>query len=224
MGEWEQRVRRRSSFSGATVAAERRAALLNDRSAESIQASTMAHDIRVAHAQAALAANADRDLRGVAAVGGPVYCFDMRPVSEYQPPPRYQVGAGITPPVAAQHMRRSAGELAYQEAAEHRDRLLAPVSPMASSPSIRGLGGASSTRRPKVRDQRPKSVQVQAGEQGGEAQGGEQGGADRRARGSTNRWRNHVAPRPPSASGSAHRAVPPYLGAPAPAVYSIYTL
>ena len=86
-------------------------------------------------------------------------------------------------------------------------------------------GFRRSTRRPKVRDQRPKTVQVQAGEQGGEAQGGEQGGADRRAaRGSTNRWRNHVAPRTPSAPASAHQAVPPYLGAPAPAVYSIYTL
>ena len=221
VGAWEYRVRRRSSFSGATVAAERRAAALSGGSVESIQSSTMAHDIRVAHAQAALA-NANG---GVAAVGGPAYCFDTRPVGEYQLPSRYQVGAGITPPVAVQHMRRSAGEMAYQEAAEHRDRLLASGSPVASSPSVRGVGSASSsTRRPKVRDQRPKAVQVQAGEQGGEAQGGEQGGADRRPRGPTNRWRNHGAPRTPSASAAAHRAVPPYLGAPAPAVYSIYTL
>ena len=152
-----------------------------------------------------------------------VYCFDTRPASEYQLPPRCQIGAGIAPPAAVQHMRRGAGEFAYQEAAEHRERHLAPGSPMASTPSVRGFGGAA--RRPKVRDQRPKAVQVQAAEVGGEAQGGEQGGADRRARAATNRWRHHVAPRTPSASTSAHhRAVPPYLGAPAPAVYSIYTL
>ena len=70
-------------------------------------------------AQAALA-QSDRVTGGVAAVGGPAYCFDTRPVGEYQLPPRYQIGAGITPPVAVQHMRRSAGEMAYQEAAEHR--------------------------------------------------------------------------------------------------------
>ena len=152
-----------------------------------------------------------------------VYCFDTRPASEYQLPPRCQIGAGIAPPAAVPHMRRGAGEFAYQEATEHRERHLAPGSPMASTPSVRGFGGAA--RRPKVRDQRPKAVQVQAAEVGGEAQGGEQGGADRRARAATNRWRHHVAPRTPSASTSAHhRAVPPYLGAPAPAVYSIYTL
>ena len=70
-------------------------------------------------AQAALASS-DRVTGGVAAVGGPAYCFDTRPVGEYQLPPRYKIGAGITPPVAVQHMRRSAGEMAYQEAAEHR--------------------------------------------------------------------------------------------------------
>ena len=156
-----------------------------------------------------------------------VYCFDTRPASEYQLPLRCQIGAGIAPPAAVPHMRRGAGELAYPEAAEHREqreqRHLAPGSPMASTPSVRGFGGAA--RRPKVRDQRPKAVQVHAAEVGGEAQGGEQGGADRRARAGANRWRHHVAPRTPSASTSAHhRAVPPYLGAPAPAVYSIYTL
>ena len=159
-----------------------------------------------------------------------VYCFDTRPASEYQLPPRCQIGAGIAPPAGVPHMRRGAGELAYPEAAEHREqreqRHLAPGSPMASTPSVRGFGGAA--RRPKVRDQRPKAVQVHAAEVGGEAQGGEQGGADRRARAGVagaNRWRHHAAPRTPSASTSAHhRAVPPYLGAPAPAVYSIYTL
>ena len=149
----------------------------------------------------------------MAALGGPAYCFDARPVGEYQGGSsgqggyqigsgiqRYQVGPGVYTQPSVGMVRRGSGDAVHQEAP--------PSSPksLAASASGRGVGGAMMRPvRPKVKDQRPKTVQVQAGEQGGEAR-------------PMNRWRHHVAPRVAPASASAHRAVP------APAVYSIYTL